>query len=566
MSRFLQPIRLDLFFLSPNFRGKQVCFFNNINHYRFNSTTMSNKLANFDGLVLGVYKDGSLSESASKEVSNNVQQTIKQQLQCAGVKGKLGEVRVLYGIGREEGLPSKIAVVNLGPKSESLKESLNKARVAAAAGVRSLRDQGAKNIAIDVMTNEHGASEGATLGLFKPDNLKSIQNKKESVKISPFGSSSSAQGFTWETGLIYADAQNFARILGNSPANHMTPTIFTENVKSFLKDLPKVEVIVRDEKWAEEKKMGSFLSVGRGSNEPSKFLEIHYKGGKEGDKPLALVGKGVTFDSGGISLKSSANMSEMKIDMGGGAAVSAALYGIAKLELPINVVVAVPLCENLPSGHATKPGDVIIAMNGKSIEVDNTDAEGRLILADALYYTSSTFKPHSLIDIATLTGAMAVALGADRYSGVFSNSDKLWEELLEAGKITNDNFWRMPLDDFYLKAMTKSDVADYINASGSRYGGACTAAIFLKEFVYGLGDEGTVGKDITSIDKEKKDDVVEGNIIDKDADEINKIRYAHIDMAGVMITSEDSCYDVKGATGRPTRSIIEVARRLAAPK
>ncbi|CAB5200239.1 unnamed protein product [Rhizophagus irregularis] len=124
----------------------------------------------------------------------------------------------------------------------------------------------------------------------------------------------------------------------------------------------------------------------------------------------------------------------------------------------------------------------------------------------------------------------------------------------------------MPLDDFYLKAMTKSDVADYINASGSRYGGACTAAIFLKEFVYGLGDEGTVGKDITSIDKEKKDDVVEGNIIDKDADEINKIRYAHIDMAGVMITSEDSCYDVKGATGRPTRSIIEVARRLAAPK
>ncbi|RGB38790.1 cytosol aminopeptidase family, catalytic domain-containing protein [Rhizophagus diaphanus] len=556
---------------------------------------MSNKLANFDGLVLGVYKDGSLSESASKEVSNNVQQTIKQQLQCAGVKGKLGEVRVLYGIGREEGLPSKIAVVNLGPKSESLKESLNKARVAAAAGVRSLRDQGAKNIAIDVMTNEHGifisyycperiealfismqikvmvyyqkrASEGATLGLFKPDNLKSIQNKKEPVKISPFGSSSSAQGFTWETGLIYADAQNFARILGNSPANHMTPTIFTENVKSFLKDLPKVEVIVRDEKWAEEKKMGSFLSVGRGSEEPSKFLEIHYKGGKEGDKPLALVGKGVTFDSGGISLKSSANMSDMKIDMGGGAAVSAALYGIAKLELPINVVVAVPLCENLPSGHATKPGDVVVAMNGKSIEVDNTDAEGRLILADALYYTSSTFKPHSLIDIATLTGAMAVALGADRYSGVFSNSDKLWEELLEAGKITNDYFWRMPLDDFYLKAMTKSDVADYINASSGRYGGACTAAIFLKEFVYGLGDEGTVGKDITSIDKEKKDDVVEGNIIDKDADEINKIRYAHIDMAGVMITSEDSCCDVKGATGRPTRSIIEVARRLATPK
>ncbi|POG79669.1 hypothetical protein GLOIN_2v1524886 [Rhizophagus irregularis DAOM 181602=DAOM 197198] len=531
---------------SSYYLRRQILFFNHINHnhinhYRFNST---NKLSDFDGLVLGTYKDGSLSEIASKEISNNIQQTIKQQLQCAGVKGKLGEVRVLYGIGKEEGLPSKIAIVSLGTKSENLKDSLNKARVAAAAGVRTLCDQGAKNIAIDVMTSEHGVSEGATLGLYKPDKLKSIQNQEESVKISPFGSLNSIQDFTWET--------------GNSPANHMTPTIFTENVKSFLKDLPKVEVIVRDEKWAEEKKMGSFLSVGRGSNEPSKFLEIHYKGGKEGDKPLALVG--------GISIKPSKHMSEMKIDMGGGAAVSAALYGIAKLELPINVVVTVPLCENLLSGHATKPGDVVIAMNGKSIEVDDTDAEGRLILADALYYTSSTFKPHSLIDIATLTYSIMAGLGTDKYSGVFSNSDKLWEELFKAGKITNDHFWRMPLDDFYLKAMTKSDVADYINCSDSDYGDACNAAIFLKEFVYGLSDEGTVGKDITFIDKEKKDDVTKGNIIDKDADEINKIRYAHIDMAGIMNTSEDSCCDVKGATGRPTRSIIEIARRIAVYK
>ncbi|RIA97471.1 cytosol aminopeptidase family, catalytic domain-containing protein [Glomus cerebriforme] len=544
---------------SSYYLGRQVLFFKYINHYRFNST-MSNKLSDFDALVLGTYKDGSLSETASKEISNNVQQAIKQQLQCAGVKGKLGEVRVLYGI---EGLPSKIAVVGLGTKPENIKDSLDKARVAAAAGVRTLRDQGAKNIAIDVLTSEHGTSEGATLGLYKPDKLKSIQNQKESINISPFGSLESIQDFTWNTGLIYANAQNFARTLGNSPANHMTPTIFTEHVKSLLQDVPKVEVIVRDKEWAEEKKMGSFLSVGRGSNEPSKFLEIHYKGGKEGDKPLALVGKGVTFDSGGISLKPSANMSEMKIDMGGGAAVSAALYGIAKLELPINVVVTVPLCENLPSGHATKPGDVVIAMNGKSIEVDNTDAEGRLILADAIYYTSSTFKPHSLIDIATLTGAMVVALGTDKYSGVFTNSDKLWEELLEAGKITNDPFWRMPLDDFYKKHMTKSDVADYINV-GPKYGGACTAAIFLKEFVYGLSDEGTVGKNITTIDKEKeKDNAIEENIIEKDADEVNKIRYAHIDMAGVMDTSDDSNYDVKGATGRPTRSIIEVAKRLA---
>ncbi|CAG8648126.1 2709_t:CDS:2, partial [Funneliformis mosseae] len=497
----------------------------------------NNKYSGFDAIVLGAYKDGSLSEVASKEISEKVQTNIKQQLQYAGAKGKLGEVRVLYGVGSEEGLPSKMAVVGLGTKKDSpeeLRDSLDKARVAAAAGVCTLRDQGAKNIAVDVMTSEHGASEGVTLGLFKPDQLKSAKNKKSSVTISPFGLSSlenSSSELSWETGLIYANAQNFARTLGNSPSNYMTPTIFAENVKSILQGLPKVEIIVRDREWAEEKKMGSFLSVAKGSDEPLRFLEIHYKGGKEDDKPLALIGKGVTFDSGGISLKPSTGMSEMKIDMGGGAAVSAALYGIAKLELPINVVAAIPLCENLPSGHATKPGDVVIAMNGKSIEVDNTDAEGRLILADALYYISSTFQPHSLIDLATLTGAIGVALGNDHYSGVFTNSNILWKQLVDAGNIANDPFWRMPLDDFYKKAMTKSDVADYIN-SGDRYGGACTAAIFLKEFVYGLSDEGT-------------------------------IRYAHIDMACVMSTSADSHYNVKGATGRPTRSIIEFARRLA---
>ncbi|POG78873.1 leucine aminopeptidase [Rhizophagus irregularis DAOM 181602=DAOM 197198] len=490
---------------------------------------MSNNLSSFDALVLGVYKDGSFSETASKKITEKIRQTIKQQLQCAGVKGKLGEVRVLYGIGSEEGLPSQIAVVGLGTKPENERDSLEKAR--AAVGVRTLRNQGAKNIAIDVMTNEHGASEGATLALFKPDRLKSAQNQIPSVKISPFGTLSSSD-LTWETGLIYANAQNFARTLGNSPANHMTPTIFTENAKSVLKDLPNIEVIVRDRDWVEGKKMGSFLSVANGSDEPLKFLEIHYRGGKDGDKPLALVGKGITFDSGGISLKFPAGMSEMKIDMGGGAAVTAALYGIAKLELPINVVVTVPLCENLPSGHATKPGDVVVAMNGKSIEVDNTDAEGRLILADALYYTSSTFQPHSLIDLATLTGAIGVALGIGKYAGIYTNSDKLWEQLAEAGKIANDPLWRMPLDDFYLKSMTKSDVADYINSSGNKYGSSCKAAIFLKEFVYGLSDEGT-------------------------------IRYAHIDMACIMNASEDSYYNVKGATGRPARSIIEFARKLS---
>ena len=224
------------------------------------------------------------------------------------------------------------------------------------------------------------------------------------------------------------------------------------------------------------------MSVSKGSNEPLKFLEMHYKGGGGGDKSLlALVGKGITFDSGGISLKPPSKMSEMKADMGGGAIVSASLYGIAKLGLPINVVV---FCENMHSGHAVKPGDVVMAMNGKSIEVDNTDAEGRLILADAIYYTNSTFKPHTLIDMATLTGSMSIELGGV-YSDVFTNSDILWKQLSTSGKKTNDKFWRMPLEDAYQKGLIKSNVADLVN-SDDRYGASNIAASFLKEFVNGL--------------------------------------------------------------------------------
>ena len=208
---------------------------------------------------------------------------------------------------------------------------------------------------------------------------------------------------------------------------------------------------------------------------------MHYKGGGGGDKSLlALVGKGITFDSGGISLKPPSKMSEMKADMGGGAIVSASLYGIAKLGLPINVVATIPLCENMPSGHAVKPGDVVMAMNGKSIEVDNTDAEGHLILADAIYYTSSTFKPHTLIDMATLTGSMSIALG-EVYSGVFTNSDVLWKQLSTSGKKANDKFWRMPFEDAYQKGLIKSNVADLVN-SDDRYG-ASSVASFLKNLL-----------------------------------------------------------------------------------
>jgi aminopeptidase len=235
------------------------------------------------------------------------------------------------------------------------------------------------------------------------------------------------------------------------------------------------------------------------------------------------------MNSGGISLKPSNNMALMKGDMGGAATVAGALYGICKLKLPVNVVAVTPLCENLPSGTATKPGDVIKAMNGKSIEVLDTDAEGRLILADALYYLSSQFKPASIIDLATLTGAMDVALGKV-YAGVFTNSDDLWERLQKAGKNTSDRFWRMPLDDGYLKEMKESLVADLNNLGKGRSGGACSAAAFLKEFVDGLDAVPAVG-----------DSVIDNK---------QPVAWAHIDIAGVMDCDGNDAYHTKGMSGK----------------
>jgi len=260
------------------------------------------------------------------------------------------------------------------------------------------------------------------------------------------------------------------------------------------------------------------------------LLEIHYKGApSKDDAPVAFVGKGITFDSGGISLKPSAAMKLMRGDMGGAASVVAATLAIAKLKLPVNLITITPLTENLPGPSATKPGDIIYAMNGKTVEVDNTDAEGRLVLADAIYYVSSEYKPHTLIDVATLTGAMDIALG-DLYSGVFTTSDKLWDQLRVAGETEFDRFWRMPLDEDYGPQIYSSN-ADLCN-TGGRPAGSCTAALFLKAFVEGIdGDEPS-------------------------------LKWAHIDIAGTMEVTRPTPYLEKGMTGRSVRGLIEYVRNL----
>jgi len=365
------------------------------------------------------------------------------------------------------------------------------------------------------------------LGLYK-------YNKK-SPEVKPYQSAENTNteedGLSWDTGVIYGQAQNNARELMETPANLMTPSIFGKRAEELLSGIENMTVKVHDEKWAEEKKMGAFLSVTRGSEEPAKFLEIIYKGDAAENTEVVLVGKGVTFDTGGISIKPSANMEMMRGDMGGAAAVLSAMKAIGHLKLNVNVVAVMPLCENMPSGSATKPGDVITAMNGTTIQVNNTDAEGRLILADALYYSTNLYKPKYVIDVATLTGAMAVALGFE-YTGVFCNDDDMWQQMNEAGRKTHDRVWRMPLDAKYAVAMKKTENADLANISAAGVGaGSCTAAAFLSFFVDGY--------------------------------KTKSVKWMHMDIAGTMSTSAAAGVQVSGMSGRGTRPIIEFVRGVS---
>lgn len=390
-------------------------------------------------------------------------------------------------------------------------------------GYKNLKQVGMTQIELDDMSDAESAAEGATLASWKFNEYKTKKEDSPEPKIALY--TESQEKCKWDRGLIKAESQNLARRLMETPANKMTPTIFANTAKEQLSK-HGVQVEIRDQSWAESMKMGGFLSVTRGSVEPPKFLEMSYKGSKDGgSKPIVLVGKGVTFDSGGISLKPSLNMDAMRADMGGAACVVATLNAVAALKLPVNVVGLVPLCENMPSGTATKPGDVITTMNGKTVCVDNTDAEGRLILADALTY-SKNFDPKFVLDIATLTGAMSVALG-NSATGVFTNSCELWEQLRKAGGETGDRVWRFPLWKHYTNLVTGYDAYDVNNVGKGKGGGSCTAAAFLREFVP------------------------------------ENVDWLHLDMASVMGPTDETKYIGKGMTGRPTRTLVQFIEQLS---
>jgi len=317
-----------------------------------------------------------------------------------------------------------------------------------------------------------------------------------------------------------ADSIRFTRDLANLPANVCTPNYLAETAESLAKHYKTIKVNIMEQKALEKMGMGSFLSVSKGSTTPPKFIELHYKGSTHQPKPVVLVGKGVTFDSGGISLKPASMMEEMKYDMAGAASVLGTLKACAMLALPIHVIGLIPATENMPDGGATKPGDIVTSLSGQTIEITNTDAEGRLILADALTY-AERFHPEWVIDIATLTGAVIMALGYER-SGLMTTDSKLAEIIISAAQDAGDKVWRLPLEDAYQHAID-SPLADIANASADRAAGTITGACFLSRFT-------------------------------------TAYRWAHLDIAGTAWISGKN----RQATGRPVSLLVELLKHVAA--
>ena len=315
-------------------------------------------------------------------------------------------------------------------------------------------------------------------------------------------------------GYAIGEGVNTAKYLGDLPANHCTPKIIEKKVKAMTKDFPKLKVKSFNEKDMEKLGMGSFLSVSRGSIEPARMMVIEYKGAKPSEKPIALVGKGVTFDTGGVSIKPSPAMDEMKWDMCGAATVFGVMSTLARMNANINVVGVMACAENMCSSTATKPGDVVTSMSGQTIEILNTDAEGRLILADALTYVGK-YKPSYVIDMATLTGAVVIALGRHA-SGVMANDQYLADMIVSAGEESGDRAWQLPLWDEH-QSCTKTRYADLANIGGGREAGTIHAAAFLSKFT-------------------------------------NDYKWAHIDIAATASYSTP----VKGGTGRPVPLISEL--------
>jgi leucyl aminopeptidase len=474
-----------------------------------------------DCAIVGVYEKGLLSAAAT-ELDAKLGKQLSRLIKQGDVRGKLGETLLLN---EPKGVPAaRVLLIGLGPKDKFGRKQYRKALAAALAAVtRTGSVQATSYVSQETVAATNAYYLGRCSAEVAANNTYCIPDLKSAKKppapalkklgIAILGTPERMQAEKGlQQGMGIASGMSLTRDLGNLPANICTPTYLAKAAVALGREARAVKVRVLEQTEIRKLKMGSFLSVTAGSAEPPRLIVLEYYGGKAKDPPIALVGKGVTFDTGGISIKPAAAMDEMKFDMCGAATVLGVFKAVAALKLPINLVGVIPTCENMPSGTATKPGDIVKSMSGQTIEVLNTDAEGRLILCDALTYVRR-FTPKAVIDIATLTGACVIALGA-QYSGLFSNDDELSAALSSAGKRAEDGAWPMPIDEEYADQL-KSNFADLANIGG-REGGAITAACFLGKFTQGL-------------------------------------KWAHLDIAGTAWLSGAN----KGGTGRPVPLLMD---------
>ena len=500
---------------------------------KINVATMDITSAATPALVVNLFSDVEKPSGATGAVDKALGGAIAQLIEDGEIKGKRGELTLLHTMGKIG--PARVVVAGLGKQGDF---DADIARSVSSEALRYLRRRGVN----EAVTVAHGAgglspeeagraiAEGAVLGLYRFNRYHTNGDDNDGefaeltvAELDEQRAEAIRKGV--DQGKAMAEATLIARNMVNEPANAMTPTAMAEIARRVSEE-SGLEFEVIENAGMKEKGMGAFIGVAQGSDEPAKLIILDYKGDPDNpENNLGLIGKGITFDTGGISLKPEANMEAMKGDMAGGASVIAAMQIIAAMKPKINVTGMVAATENMPGGSAQRPGDVVRAMNGKTIEVINTDAEGRLVLADALCLARERGITR-LVDIATLTGAMVTTLGK-ACTGVMGNDDSLVGDVIAAGNQTGEKFWQLPMFDEY-KELIRSDVADMKN-SGGRQAGSITAAFLLKEFVDGAA-------------------------------------WAHLDIAGTSTSDKVSGYHVKGATGAPARTLAQLAVNLAKGK
>lgn len=466
--------------------------------------------------IVGIYSNQTLSHSAQildKATNGLISSVVKR----GDILGKLSDTLLLNVIPNSD--IERILLVGLGEQKPLSAKNYRKILVAAINAIKKLRFDSAVIALMDVEVEKADVTlktrqivEVFEDSIYQFTDCKSKPADEMTLKNIVISATDSAAQTGLAQGLAISGGVNLAKHLADLPANICTPTFLAEQALTLEKHFAAIETTILDVAEMEKLGMGSLLAVARGSREPAKLISLEYKGGEANAKPIVFVGKGLTFDAGGISLKPGAGMDEMKYDMCGGAAVLGALQAAAQLNLPLNIVGLIPATENLPDGQANKPGDVLTSMSGKTIEVLNTDAEGRLILCDTLTY-AKRFNPEVVIDLATLTGAVLVALGRVP-SGLLGNDDALCNDLISASETASDSVWRLPLWEEYQEQL-KSNFADLANIGG-KDAGTITAACFLANFT-------------------------------------EDFRWAHLDIAGTAWRTGSA----KGATGRPVPLLVQ---------